>query len=79
MITEILGFVVLLMILRIFLQRSRARKLVYLCCLNFAFAALIALYINSPMGGILSISYFVFSTLSSNAIASTLEKIKDLE
>ncbi len=79
MINEILGGIAVLMIIRIFLERSRARKLVYLCCLNFAFSALIALYVKYPAGGILAIVYFIFSTITSNAIASSLEKIYELE
>ncbi len=75
----IIGVIALLMAIRIFLTRSRARKLLYLCCLSFCISALIALYVNSPMGGIVAIIYFVCSTLSSNAIAYTIEQAKDIE
>ena len=75
----IIGFIALLMTARIFLERSRARKLLYLCCLSFCISALIALYVDSPMGGIAAIIYFICSTLSSNAIAYTIEQTKHIE
>ncbi|ACX72335.1 MAG: DUF2109 domain-containing protein [Methanococci archaeon] len=75
----VIGAVALLMTLRIFLERSRARKLLYLCCLSFCISALIALYVKSPMGGITAIVYFITSTLSSNAIAYTIEQTKHIE
>ncbi|HIQ39415.1 MAG TPA: DUF2109 domain-containing protein [Methanothermococcus okinawensis] len=64
---------------RIFLTKNKVQRLLYICCLNFAIAALIALYIKSPMGGVVAAAYFVGSTLSSNAIAHTLGKIQKLE
>ncbi|ADG13957.1 Protein of unknown function DUF2109, membrane [Methanocaldococcus infernus ME] len=76
MITEVVSFIIILMLIRIFITKSRERKLLYLCCLSFAFSALIALYVDSPMGGILAIVFFISSTLSSNAIAHTLGKVK---
>ena len=66
---------------RIILSRSKAQKMLYVCCLNFCIAALIVLYIKSPMGAIASIAYFIGSTISSNAIAHTIgemKKIKDI-
>ncbi len=75
----VIGFIALLMVFRIFLTRSRARKLLYLCCLSFCISALIALYVKSPMGGIVAIIYFISSTLTSNAIAYTIEQVKDIE
>ena len=75
----IIGFIALLMTARIFLERSRARKLLYLCCLSFCISALIALHVDSPMGGVVAIVYFITSTLSSNAIAYTIEQVKGIE
>ncbi|MBP2143767.1 energy-converting hydrogenase A subunit C [Methanococcus voltae] len=77
-----IGFIGIICVARMFLTKSRALKLPILCCLNFAIAALIALYINSPMGALVSIIYFVFATLSSNAIAHTigeLDKFQDID
>ncbi|WP_456472286.1 DUF2109 family protein [Methanocaldococcus sp.] len=74
---EIVGFIALFMLFRLFITKSRERKLLYLCCLSFAFSALIALYVKSPIGGVLAITFFICSTLSSNAIAHTLGKVKD--
>ncbi|HIP15610.1 MAG TPA: DUF2109 domain-containing protein [Methanothermococcus okinawensis] len=64
---------------RVFLTKNKVQKLLYMCCLNFAIAALIALYVKSPMGGVVAAVYFVGSTLSSNAIAHTLGKIQRIE
>jgi energy-converting hydrogenase A subunit C len=75
----IIGVIAVICGFRVFLTQSRARKLLYLCCLNFCIAALIALYIKSPMGGLASIVYLISSTLSSNAIAYTLEQMKKVE
>ncbi|AXI24892.1 hypothetical protein CFE53_01430 [Methanofervidicoccus sp. A16] len=65
--------------IRIFLTKNKVQRLLYLCCLNFAISALIALYVGSPMGGVVAVVYFVGSTLSSNAIAHTIGKIQRIE
>ncbi|WP_421077902.1 DUF2109 domain-containing protein [Methanothermococcus sp. Ax23] len=78
-ITLSIGIIVVIVGLRIFLTRSRALKLLYVCCLNFCIAALIVLYIKSPMGAIAAIVYFICSTVSSNAIAHTIGEMKKLE
>lgn len=64
---------------RIISTRSRSLKLLYVCCLNFVIASLIVLYVKSPMGAIVAIVYFVFGTLSSNAIANTIGNLKKME
>lgn len=78
-VTITIGIVGLISSLRVFLTKSRALKLPLLCCLNFCIAALIALYVKSPMGAIAAIIYLVSSTVSSNAIAHTLGEISKLE
>ena len=78
-ITLLIGIITVVVGLRIFLTRSRALKLLYVCCLNFCIASLIVLYIKSPMGALAAIVYFIGSTVSSNALAHTIGEIKKLE
>ncbi|AEH07013.1 DUF2109 domain-containing protein [Methanothermococcus okinawensis] len=78
-VTLSIGIVAVIVGLRVFLTRSRALKLPYICCLNFCIAALIVLYVKSPMGAIAAIVYFIFSTVSSNAIAHTIGEMKKIE
>ena len=78
-ITLTIGIITVVVSLRVFLTRSRALKLPYICCLNFCIAALIALHIKSPMGAIAAIVYFICSTISSNAIAHTIGEMKKIE
>ena len=75
----LIGVISVVVGFRVFLTKNRVQRLLYLCCLNFAISALIALYVGSPMGGVVALVYFVGSTLSSNAIAHTIEKIQRLE
>jgi energy-converting hydrogenase A subunit C len=37
------------------------------------------LYIKSPMGALVAMAYFVFSTISSNAIAHSIGEIKKIK
>jgi len=75
----LIGVISFVVGLRVFLTKNRVQRLLYLCCLNFAISALIALYIKSPMGGVVAAAYFIGSTLSSNAIAHTIGKVQRLE
>ena len=78
-ITLVIGIITVIVSLRVFITRSRALKLLNICCLNFCIASLIILYIKSPMGALAAIVYFVSSTVPSNAIAHTIGEIKKLE
>jgi energy-converting hydrogenase A subunit C len=51
--------------------------MLYLNVIGFGMSALIALYIQTPFGAIIAITYFVASTLSSNAIAYSIGRVKD--
>ncbi len=77
-ITLVIGIVTVIVCLKVFVTRSRALKLLNICCLNFCIAALIVLYIKSPMGALAAIIYFIGSTISSNALAHTIGEIKKL-
>lgn len=78
-ITLVIGIITVIMGLRVFVTRSRALKLLNICCLNFCIASLMVLYIKSPMGAFAAIVYFISSTISSNALAHTIGEIKKLE
>lgn len=77
MLMEIVGIIILLMALRTLVAQDRTERLLYLNAMSFGISALIALYIQTPFGAIIAITYFVASTLSSNAIAYSIGKVKN--
>ena len=77
MLIEILGIIVVLMALRTLVAQNRSERLLYLNAMSFAISAIIGLYIQTPFGAIIAITYFVASTISSNAIAYSLGKVKE--
>jgi len=77
MLMEIVGIIILFMALRTLVAQDRAERLLYLNAMSFGISALIALYIQTPFGAIIAITYFVASTLSSNAIAYSIGKVKN--
>ncbi len=77
MLIEILGIIVVLMALRTLVAQNRAERLLYLNVIGFSMSAIIALYIQTPFGAIIAITFFVTSTLSSNAIAYSLGRVKE--
>ncbi|HNS26080.1 MAG: DUF2109 domain-containing protein [Methanobacteriaceae archaeon] len=77
MITEIVGIIVLFAAVRTLIAQDRSERMLYLNVIGFGMSALIALYIQTPFGAIIAITYFVASTLSSNAIAYSIGRVKD--
>ncbi len=77
MITEIVGVIVLFAAIRTLITRDRSERMVYINVIGFGMSALIALYVQTPFGAIIAITYFVASTLSSNAIAYSIGRVKD--
>ena len=77
MLMEIVGIIILLMALRTLVAQDRTERLLYLNAMSFGISALIALYIQTPFGAIIAITYFVDSTLSSNAIAYSIGRVKN--
>ena len=55
---------------RIVLEKETLRRFTYLNVMNFAIAATIPLVIDGPLAIAAAATYFVGSTLESNAIAS---------
>lgn len=76
MLIEILGVIVLLMALRTLFAEDRAARLLYLNVIGFGLSGMIALYIQTPFGAIIAITFFVCSTLSANAIAYSMGRVK---
>lgn len=72
MLIEIVGIIIVLMAIRTFFARGRSERMLYLNAMSFGITALIALYIQTPLGAIMAIVYFVSATISSNAIAYQL-------
>ena len=76
MLIQIIGIIIVLMALRTLFARDRSERMLYLNAMSFAISALIALYIQTPFGAIIAITYFVASTISSNAIAYSIGRVK---
>jgi energy-converting hydrogenase A subunit C len=76
MLIQILGIIVLIMALRTLFAEDRAARLLYINAMSFGISGMIALYIQTPFGAIIAITYFVCSTLSSNAIAYAIGRVK---
>lgn len=77
MLIEIVGIIVMIMAIRVLLAQDRSERLLYLNVIGFGMSALIALYIPTPFGAIIAITFFITSTLSSNAIAYSLGRVKE--
>ncbi|MGB9838724.1 MULTISPECIES: DUF2109 family protein [unclassified Methanothermobacter] len=75
MLIQITGIIVVLMALRALLAQDRAERLLYLNAMSFGISAMIALYIGTAFGAVLAAVYFVASTITSNAIAHTLDRV----
>lgn len=77
MLMEIVGIIIVLMALRTLISQGRTERLLYLNAMSFGISALIALYIQTPFGAIIAITFFITSTISSNAIAYSIGKVKN--
>ena len=77
MLIEIVGIIIVLMAIRTFFARDRSERILYLNAMSFGITALIALYVQTPFGAIMAIVYFVTATVSSNAIAYSIGRLKD--
>ncbi|MBV1767277.1 MAG: DUF2109 domain-containing protein [Methanobacterium sp.] len=77
MLIEIVGIIVVLMALRALIAQDRSERLLYLNALSFGISAFMALYIRTPLGAIIAITFFVSSTITSNAIAYSLSRVKE--
>ena len=72
----IIGIIIILMALRTLITQNRVEKLLYINVIDFGITAIIALYSQSMFGFIVAATFFITSTISSNAIAYTLKKLE---
>jgi energy-converting hydrogenase A subunit C len=77
MLIQITGIIIVLMALRTLIARDRSERMLYLNAMSFGISALIALYVQTPFGAIIAITFFVASTISSNAIAYSIGRIQE--
>lgn len=77
MLITITGIITIIMAIRVLITQDMAERLLYLNVIGFAISALVALYIKTPFGVIVAITFFICSTLSANAIAYTLDKLEN--
>jgi energy-converting hydrogenase A subunit C len=77
MLIEITGIIVVIMAFRALIARDRTERMLYLNAMGFGISALIALYIKTPFGAIIAITFFVANTLGSNAIAYSIGRIQE--
>lgn len=77
MIEEIIGLIIIILTIRTLLAKNKAEKMLYVNVIDFAVSALIALFIDSPFGLIIASTFFITSTVSSNAIAYTLNRLEN--
>ena len=63
------------MTLRTLITQNRVEKLLYINVIDFGITGIIALYSQSMFGFIVAATFFITSTISSNAIAYTLKKL----
>lgn len=73
----IVGIIIILMAFRTLIAQDRSERMFYLNAMSFGISALIALYIQTPFGAIIAITYFVTSTISSNVIAYSIGRVKN--
>ena len=65
------------MALRTLFAQDKSERMLYLNAMSFAIAGMIALYIQTPFGAIMAITYFIASTISANAIAYGIGRVKN--
>ncbi|MBC7109568.1 MAG: DUF2109 domain-containing protein [Archaeoglobi archaeon] len=79
MIIEIIGVITAYSALMAVLTEDSRRKMPYINAMNFGVTALIALSVKHPLAGVAALAYFIFSTMESNAIASTIDRLKEAD
>ena len=77
MYVEIIGIIVIFVAIRALITQNRVEKLLYLNVMGFGVSAIIALVINTPFALVVAAAFFICSTIGTNAIAYTLEKLDD--
>jgi energy-converting hydrogenase A subunit C len=78
-IVELIGLITAYSAVMAILTEDTRRKMPYINAMNFGVTALIALSVKHPLSGVAALAYFIFSTMESNAIASTIDRLKEVE
>ena len=73
----IIGIIFIYVALRALITENRVSKLLYLNVIGFGVPALIALVIKTPFAFVVAAAFFICSTISANAIATSLDKLDD--
>ncbi len=73
----IIGIILIYVALRALITENRVSKLLYLNVIGFGVPALIALVIKTPFAFVVAAAFFICSTISANAIATSLDKLDD--
>ena len=72
-----IGIILIYVALRALITENRVSKLLYLNVIGFGVPALIALVIKTPFAFVVAAAFFICSTISANAIATSLDKLDD--
>lgn len=67
----IIGIILIYVALRALITENRVSKLLYLNVIGFGVPALIALVIKTPFAFVVAAAFFICSTISANAIATS--------
>lgn len=73
----IIGIILIYVALRALITENGVSKLLYLNVIGFGVPALIALVIKTPFAFVVAAAFFICSTISANAIATSLDKLDD--
>ena len=71
----IIGIILIYVALRALITENRVSKLLYLNVIGFGVPALIALVIKTPFAFVVAAAFFICSTISANAIATSLDSL----
>jgi len=73
---EIVGGLAAYTAIMTILTKDKPRRLPYLNAMNFCITGVIALSVRHPLGGLVALTYFILSTLESNAVASAMDRME---
>ncbi len=73
----IIGIILIYVALRALITEDKVSKLLYINVIGLGLPALIALVIKTPFALVVAAAFFICSTISANAIATSLDKLND--
>ncbi|MGZ7067848.1 MAG: DUF2109 domain-containing protein [Methanobacterium sp.] len=75
----IISAIIIFIVLRLFITQDRLERMPYLNVINFGVAGIITLLNPTPLGAITSMVYFIMATVGANAIAFTIDRVKEIK